>query len=324
MRHNEAVKARIGVQRKSPKSMFWPTAILALVVFCLAAPVSSASGDRGIGPAVSVAVKGNPSQLRVLGTARVEGAIATPTPGAEVTLRVFADGKRVETAQLATDPSTGEFEWNFEVRSCCAYLVRAQWGSQVSESAGFRVAIPRRLGVGPRARYFNDLLRTAGYHQRGKPNRINWSTRLALIAFRKVNRMRWNSRYSPRIYRMLLKGRGKFRPKHPKGGRHVEVDISRQVMALVKRGRAAHVFHVSTGASSTPTPTGRWRFYLRQPGYNGKRMYYSVYYDGNYATHGFDPVPLYNASHGCTRNPIPYSIFIYRWIELGMPIWLYR
>ena len=51
-------------------------------------------------------------------------------------------------------------------------------------------------------------------------------------------------------------------------------------------------------------------------------MYYSVYFHGGYATHGYHSVPTYNASHGCVRNPIPDSIFIYNWIHLGESIWV--
>jgi len=53
-------------------------------------------------------------------------------------------------------------------------------------------------------------------------------------------------------------------------------------------------------------------------------MYYSVYFIRGYATHGYDPDPPYNASHGCVRNPIPDSIFIYNWISLGDSIWVYQ
>jgi lipoprotein-anchoring transpeptidase ErfK/SrfK len=34
-------------------------------------------------------------------------------------------------------------------------------------------------------------------------------------------------------------------------------------------------------------------------------------------------VPYYPASHGCVRNPEAYSIFIYNWIELGDPMYVY-
>ena len=44
-------------------------------------------------------------------------------------------------------------------------------------------------------------------------------------------------------------------------------------------------------------------------------MYYSVYCNRGYAIHGYHSVPPYPASHGCVRNPIPESIFIYNWID---------
>jgi lipoprotein-anchoring transpeptidase ErfK/SrfK len=128
--------------------------------------------------------------------------------------------------------------------------------------------------------------------------------------------------YRPSIFRSLLMGKGAFDPKYDEG-RHVEVDISRQVMSLIEGDTPVHTFHVSTGASATPTIRGKFNFYMKQAGYNAKRMYYSVYFRGGYATHGYNPVPNYNASHGCVRNPIPFSRFIYNWIQIGMPIYVY-
>ena len=46
-------------------------------------------------------------------------------------------------------------------------------------------------------------------------------------------------------------------------------------------------------------------------------MYYSVYWHGGYAIHGYHSVPPYPASHGCVRNPIPESKFIYNWVTSG-------
>ena len=45
-----------------------------------------------------------------------------------------------------------------------------------------------------------------------------------------------NYQYKPVIFEKLLKGKGAFRPRYH-SGHHVEVDISRQVMALVDRGQ---------------------------------------------------------------------------------------
>jgi hypothetical protein len=138
---------------------------------------------------------------------------------------------------------------------------------------------------------------------------------------RKVHDLPRTEDYEPRLFTTLLRGQCRFQPMHDDPGRHVEVDISRQVMALVEDGVATDVFHVSTGAGGTPT--GRRSFYSKTPGYNAKRMYYSAFYDGNYATHGYYTVPTHPASHGCTRNPEAYSVFIYDWIELGDTMYVY-
>ena len=88
-------------------------------------------------------------------------------------------------------------------------------------------------------------------------------------------------------------------------------------MALADGGEAKYVFHVATGAAATPSDVGGFTFYRKDPGFNAIGMYYSVYYNRGEATHGYHSVPPYPASHGCIRNPIPDSIFIYNWIDFG-------
>jgi lipoprotein-anchoring transpeptidase ErfK/SrfK len=95
------------------------------------------------------------------------------------------------------------------------------------------------------------------------------------------------------------------------------------VMVLADGGEAKYVFHVSTGAPATPSDRGHFRFYSKDPGYNSIGMFYSVYYNRGEATHGYHSVPTYPASHGCIRNPIPDSIFIYNWIDLGDKMYVY-
>jgi hypothetical protein len=169
---------------------------------------------------------------------------------------------------------------------------------------------------------FNHLLQRRGYYVSGGSS-YGDGTQRAVMAFRKVNRMRrsWNA--NPDIFRKLADGQGAFHLKYPGAGRHVEVDISRQVMVLADNGKAKHTFHVSTGAPATPTIRGHFHFYRKDPGFNSVGMYYSVYFIRGYATHGYHSVPAYNASHGCVRNPIPNSKFIYNWISLGMSIYVY-
>ena len=169
---------------------------------------------------------------------------------------------------------------------------------------------------------FNHLLLDQGYYTtHGK--HYGQKTRFAVMAFRKVNGLKRTFNASPGIFKKLADGRGAFHLKHPNAGKHVEVDISKQVMVLANHGRPQYTFHVSTGAPATPTIRGHYHFYSRQPGFNSEGMYYSVYWHGGYAIHGYASVPPYPASHGCIRNPIPDSIFIYNWIDLGDTMYVY-
>ncbi len=171
-------------------------------------------------------------------------------------------------------------------------------------------------------RLFKKLLDEEGYYI-GGGSKYDDGTSRAVMAFRKVNKMSRSFNATPEIFKKLAGGKGGFHLKYPGAGRHVEVDISRQVMVLADRGKAQHIFHVSTGAPSTPSDRGTFRFYRKDPGYNSIGMYYSVYYNRGEATHGYKSVPAYNASHGCIRNPIPNSVFIYNWISLGNTMHVY-
>jgi hypothetical protein len=176
---------------------------------------------------------------------------------------------------------------------------------------------------GRAVRIFNRLLAARGYYTSGG-RRYGAATERAVMAFRKVNGMQRTYDASRRVFKRLAAGRGGFRLAHPRAGRHVEVDLSRQVMVLAARGKAKHIFHVSTGAPATPSDPGVFRFYRRQPGFNSLGMYYSVYYNGGEAIHGYHSVPSWPASHGCIRNPIPNSRFIYDWVRLRMRIYVYH
>ena len=176
---------------------------------------------------------------------------------------------------------------------------------------------------GPAVELFNDLLRKEGYYDTDKHN-YGSHTERAVMAFRKVNGMERIFNANPTIFKLLADGKGAFKPKYPGAGKHAEVDISKQVMSLVKDGEPVYTFHVSTGAAATPSDQGGYTFYRKDPGFNSLGMYYSIYYNRGEATHGYHDVPPYPASHGCIRNPIPDSIFIYNWIDLGDKMYVYR
>jgi L,D-transpeptidase catalytic domain len=283
----------------------------------LAIPVASASAATGP-PSLKLDGPKRPGVTdKVVATGQVPGFA-----GEQVTLEVTASGRKVVSKKIAPKPN-GSFAEPFFINACCAYSVTASAGDKTSAAQTFRVGVPNRLRRGPVAKLFNRSLQAQGFHTGTRGPRVTSGTHLAIKAFRKVNGMSWSEAYSPAIFRTLLLGKGAFNPRFS-DGKHVEVDVSRQVMALVEGKTPVHTFHVSTGTGGTPTVLGNYRFYLKQPGYNSSRMYYSVYFIGGYATHGYSSVPNYNASHGCVRNPIQFSRFIYNWIDLGDPMHTYR
>jgi peptidoglycan hydrolase-like protein with peptidoglycan-binding domain len=154
--------------------------------------------------------------------------------------------------------------------------------------------------------------------------RYDGTTARAVLAFRKVNGFSRITSAGRTVFRRLARGGGGFKVRYPKAGKHAEFDWSRQILVLARGARPALILHTSSGASVTPTVFGKYRFYRKSPGYNAKGMYYSSYFVGGYAIHGYSPVPTFPASHGCLRIPIPSAKRVYGWVSLGDPIYTYR
>jgi lipoprotein-anchoring transpeptidase ErfK/SrfK len=292
---------------------------LVTAVAALAIPAASASAATGP-PSLDLNGPKSPGLLdKVNAVGQVPGAV----PGEQVTVTVQASRRTVEKKQIAVG-ADGKFSFPFAVDSCCNYEVTATSGGKSSAPKRFSVRVPKHLRKGPITRLYNDSLVRQGYYVgRNASSRFTLGSRLATAAFRKVNNMARNMQYKASIFRKLLMGRGPFQPRYH-SGHHVEVDISRQVMALINGDDVVATFHVSTGKSSTPTVRGTFHFYRKEPGTNSHGMYMSVYFIRGYATHGYPSVPMHEAaSHGCVRNPIPFSLYIYNWIHLGDAIHVY-
>ena len=150
------------------------------------------------------------------------------------------------------------------------------------------------------------LLRQTGYvpNHRGL---FGPKTARAVLAFRKMMSMPRTTAVTPKFLSRLLKHQG----------RHAEGDLTHQVLALIDGDKVERLYPISSGKPSTPTVLGTYRIYMRTPGYLPDGMYYSSFFTGGYAIHGYDPSPTYPASHGCMRTPIPDAIEIYNWLALG-------
>ena len=238
--------------------------------------------------------------------------------------------KRVTVALRAGRRGTGRAATGFRLGGpgrVRISAVRAGAAGQAGGSAHARIdAIQPYAGFGSgglRVRYLQRRLRGEGYavHLSGH---FDDQTGRAVIAYRKVNRMARGGPANGRVYRQLARGRGSFHPRYPRHGRHMEADLSRQVLGLFNaNGSPALVYHISSGKPSTPTILGSYYVYLKTPGYNSLGMLDSNYFIDGYAVHGYHEVPTYAASHGCIRAPIPDAGTIYGWANYGTRIDVY-
>ncbi len=147
----------------------------------------------------------------------------------------------------------------------------------------------------------------------------------ALIAYRKMTGLERVAAAGPKVFELLQRGAGVFHVRYPRDGRHVEADLTRQVLAEIEPGgRVKTIYTMSSGKPSTPTVIGRFRVYEKTPGTNSEGMVDSNYFIRGYAIHGYAEVPTYAASHGCLRVPIPDAAAIYAWVQEGTPVDVYN
>jgi hypothetical protein len=142
-------------------------------------------------------------------------------------------------------------------------------------------------------------------------------TQLAIEAYHRLIGRGTSPALDPATLTALLDGQGSFTVRYPHNGRHVEGDLSDQLLALVVGGKVQVIYPISSGKPSTPTVLGNYRVYERTPGYLPDGMYYSDFFIRGYAIHGYDPAPSYPASHGCMRLPISDAISVFDWLAIG-------
>jgi peptidoglycan hydrolase-like protein with peptidoglycan-binding domain len=120
------------------------------------------------------------------------------------------------------------------------------------------------------------------------------------------------------------------------GYEHVEVDLDRQVLMLVKEDGSVRVLPVSTGNNATfvdegqqsiaYTPRGRFLVYAKDIGWKTGSLgstYYANFISGGVAIHGSRNVPNEPASHGCIRIPMFAAREVSSHLKLGTIVLVY-
>jgi hypothetical protein len=174
-----------------------------------------------------------------------------------------------------------------------------------------------------------------GYWITKVDGRSDDSTRQAIIAFQKVNGLKRTGVLDDEFL-SRLETASRPAPKHS-GPAHVEIDITRQVIFLVDdQGQVSRILSTSTGNGEryfsqgkwdkAYTPRGTFKIYRQIKG-NRKAplgtLYSPSYFNGGWAIHGSNSVPVKPASHGCARIPRFAEKEMSDLLRVGMTVYVY-
>jgi hypothetical protein len=257
----------------------------------------------------------------------VDGFVSPYAPGQKVLVIVLEGRRRAKTAVVRIERNrsgrNGHFSEGFSLPSVGDATVVVKHNRD-SVMGGFETrrtlsALDENVSLGSTGRFVQLVQQQlAALHffipQTGV---YDTGTAFAIDAYHRL--LGWGTSQSldGRTVSFLLDRFGSFHVRYPGHGRHAEANLGRQVLALIDGSHVYWIIPTSSGKPSTPTVLGDYQIYSREPGYNDKAMFYSDFFTGGYAIHGYDPVPDYPASHGCIRIPIPDAIPAFNWLALG-------
>jgi len=280
-------------------------------------------------------VGGSPPFALVGARIVVRGVVMPYVAGQTVRVSFYLEGRKVgmETVgMLAGRGGAGRFQVGFSSRQAgllkarVAHYATPQQGAFSSSAPGVRF-VNTNLGPGARGQSVRLLQSELDVLHYAVPltGVLDEGTGRALIAYRKMTGLERIPYAGRKVFELLERRAGSFHVRYPGDGRHVEANLTKQVLAEIEPGgRVRTIYTMSSGKPSTPTVIGRFRVYEKTPGENSEGMVDSNYFIRGYAIHGYAEVPTYAASHGCLRVPIPDAPAIYSWVQTGTPVDVYN
>jgi peptidoglycan hydrolase-like protein with peptidoglycan-binding domain len=264
----------------------------------------------------------------------VRGIVTPYVPGQSVKVSFYRDGRRFGSLQVAVGEhrgGAGQFLVHLTSRVAGRVEVRAAHDATAQQGAFSAVGpsvqlVNVNLGLGSQGQSVRLLQSELDELHYAVPltGVLEEGTGRALIAYRKMTGLERVAVAGRKVFELLARGAGRFHVRYPGDGRHVEADLTRQLLAEIEPGgKVRAIYTTSSGKPSTPTVLGRFRVYLKTPGENAKGMVDSNYFIGGYAIHGYAEVPTFAASHGCLRVPVPDAPAIYSWVQYGTPVDVY-
>jgi hypothetical protein len=323
------------VNRRLP-SLLAAAALLALPATAGAAPKKPAPkpAPASVSEATVKIKVGNLEKGRaeIMQKVPVTGTLAPFVAGEEVKVTFYLDGRQLFSRNLPVSKAGGKgtFRTSIEVRENGKYAVAAKHvatprlGADETVRKSWKVSFPalRRGQCGDVVVGFKKGMRKMGYIA-NDGRCFGGKTGRGVLAYRKVNDMNRSMKAGAGLVKKVFSGKGGYEVRHPGAGDHLEAPLSKQVLVFAKGDEPYAIYPISSGKSSTPTVTGHYEMIRTEPGYNSHGMYYSWYFYGGYAVHGYNSVPDYPASHGCLRTFISDQPEIYNRIFYGQDIFIW-
>jgi L,D-transpeptidase catalytic domain len=269
----------------------------------------------------------------IYGKVPVYGVVEPFEPGQTVDVTFYLDGRKLFKRVVKVrrgGGAAGVFKTSIRVREAGKYAASAHVPASGSVRGdrtvrkSWKVSFPalHEGQCGDVVVGFKKAMRKMGYIA-NSGRCFGGKTARGVLAYRKVNGMSRSMRAGKGLVKRAFAGKGEYEVRHPGAGEHLEAPLAKQVLVFAKGEEPFAVYPVSSGKSSTPTVTGHFSFIRQEPGYNSHGMYYSFYFYGGYAVHGYESVPDYPASHGCIRTFIADQPEIYERINFGEDIFVF-
>lgn len=308
---------------------------LALPAAAAAAPAKKPLPKPAPAPAPTVKVEvGNldGGRAEIMQKVPVTGTLTPFVAGETVKVTFYLDGKILFSRNLPVSRAgaKGTFRTSVKVSENGKYAVSAkhvatpQLGADSTVRKSWKVSFPslHQGQCGDVVVGFKKGMRKLGYIA-NSGRCFGGKTARGVLAYRKVNGMSRSMRAGAGLVKKVYSGKGGYEVRHPGAGDHLEAPLSKQVLVFTKGDEPYAIYPISSGKSSTPTVTGHYEMIRTEPGYNSHGMYYSWYFYGGYAVHGYESVPDYPASHGCLRTFIADQPEIYERIFYGQDIFIW-
>jgi hypothetical protein len=271
-------------------------------------------------------------RAEIMQTVPVSGTLTPFVAGEKVKVTFYLDGRQLFSRNLPVRKAGGKgsFRTSIQVRENGKYAVAAkhvatpELGADSTVRKSWKVSFPalRRGQCGDVVVGFKKAMRKMGYIT-NDGRCFGGKTARGVLAYRKVNDMNRSMKAGAGLVKKAFSGKGGYEIRHPGAGDHLEAPLSKQVLVFAKGDKPYAIYPISSGKSSTPTVTGHYEMIRTEPGYNSHGMYYSWYFYGGYAVHGYNSVPDYPASHGCLRTFISDQPEIYNRIFYGQDIFIW-